>query len=240
MKERYKNNIGTLISEKNQEQLLKMDFAVLGCGGQGGYIIDFLCRLGVHKIVIFDGDTFEESNLNRQLGATESTIGKNKALVMQKYISNINADVEVVAIDHYFGQSKDDLDLVLMCNFVFDEMDYSAQAMNARMYLRTILESNIPITAGYNELFGSCISILTINDLDIFDIITQQILQKNTNQFINNTIAQPAYTCAATASLEVFSMIKLFLGGKHAPTGEFHHFDFYHNVINKEDRFGQY
>ena len=53
MKERYKNNVGTLISEENQEQLLKMDFAVLGCGGQGGYIIDFLCRLGVHKIVIF-------------------------------------------------------------------------------------------------------------------------------------------------------------------------------------------
>ena len=90
MKERYRQNIGDRFPEEIQNVCLTKTVAIVGAGGIGGYIIEHFARLGVKKIIIFDGDNFELSNINRQRFCNLQTIGKNKAEEAKEAIMNIN------------------------------------------------------------------------------------------------------------------------------------------------------
>jgi tRNA A37 threonylcarbamoyladenosine dehydratase len=66
IKEQYIKNIDNdTFPEEVQNILSSKNIAIIGCGGQGGYIIDFLARLGVNSISFWDGDNYETTNLNR-------------------------------------------------------------------------------------------------------------------------------------------------------------------------------
>ena len=83
MNGRYERNIGA-ITEAEQELLLKKRAAIVGCGGLGGYIAEFLARLGLGHLTLIDGDAFTVSNLNRQILSLETNLGQNKASKYQK------------------------------------------------------------------------------------------------------------------------------------------------------------
>ena len=80
MEPRYVRNLQAL-SEAECNTLRTKKVAVIGCGGLGGYLIEMLGRMGVGQIVACDGDVFDETNLNRQLLATEVCLGQSKAEV---------------------------------------------------------------------------------------------------------------------------------------------------------------
>ena len=94
MKERYKNNIGSFLTEEHQKSFLTKTFAVIGLGGNGGYIAEFLARQGCKKLILIDFDTFEESNINRQLFCTEENFGLNKAEQAVQRLRIINSEIE--------------------------------------------------------------------------------------------------------------------------------------------------
>ena len=75
--ERYKRNYKT-ISLEQQQILAQSTITVIGCGGLGGFIIEGLARSGVGKVRLVDFDTFDVSNLNRQLFSTEAAVGASK------------------------------------------------------------------------------------------------------------------------------------------------------------------
>lgn len=93
---RYERNIGILGME-GQARLLRSRAAVVGCGGLGGWIAEILARSGVGELALFDGDTFDDSNLNRQLFANEENLGMAKADAAAERIRLINGAVEVFA-----------------------------------------------------------------------------------------------------------------------------------------------
>jgi len=70
---------------------------VVGAGGLGGWIIEGLARMGVGHLTIIDGDTFQDNNLNRQLGCTERTLGRPKAECMVERAREVNGAVRVTA-----------------------------------------------------------------------------------------------------------------------------------------------
>ncbi|MFX0058240.1 MAG: ThiF family adenylyltransferase [Candidatus Hodarchaeota archaeon] len=84
-------NIG-LISKEEQEKLRKSKIAVLGLGGLGGSVAEQLIRSGCEKLVICDNDTFENSNLNRQL-CSLNDLGKYKIDVIEKMLKGINPNI---------------------------------------------------------------------------------------------------------------------------------------------------
>ena len=92
-----KTNRTELVIGKNTEKLNKAHIALLGIGGVGGFVFEMLVRLGVGKITIIDFDMFEESNLNRQILALTSTLGKNKVEVAVNRAKDINKKVEITA-----------------------------------------------------------------------------------------------------------------------------------------------
>jgi molybdopterin/thiamine biosynthesis adenylyltransferase len=97
IKDRYIKNIGT-IGEEGQRKLLKSHVAVVGAGGLGGTVFEILVRYGVGKITIVDFDSFETTNLNRQLLSSENNLGENKAEAAAKRAASINSSMEVKAV----------------------------------------------------------------------------------------------------------------------------------------------
>ena len=75
---RYERNFPA-ITEAEQEKLKNSRVFVAGCGGLGGYILEFLVRIGIGHITACDGDVFAPSNLNRQLLSTVPLLGVSKA-----------------------------------------------------------------------------------------------------------------------------------------------------------------
>jgi molybdopterin/thiamine biosynthesis adenylyltransferase len=93
---RYLRNLGT-VELAGQARLLRSTVAVVGVGGLGGYVVEALARMGVGRLVLIDGDVFEDHNLNRQLLSTEANLGHPKVAVARSRVAEINAAVEVVA-----------------------------------------------------------------------------------------------------------------------------------------------
>lgn len=97
LSKRYIRNINAL-SEVECRSLRDKHVVVVGCGGLGGYVISALARIGVTQITVVDSDSFEESNLNRQLFSRENNLGKPKVEVVADEVSKINSEVKIKAL----------------------------------------------------------------------------------------------------------------------------------------------
>lgn len=87
-----------LLGKDALEKLKNSSVAVFGLGGVGSWCAEALCRSGIGEIALIDQDTVGESNINRQLCAVSSSIGKDKALVMAERLLDINPDVKAIPI----------------------------------------------------------------------------------------------------------------------------------------------
>ena len=84
-----------LIGKEGIKKLQNAKVAVFGLGGVGSYVVEALARAGVGHLVIIDYDKFDETNINRQIGALHSTIGKYKIDAMEDRILDINPNIKV-------------------------------------------------------------------------------------------------------------------------------------------------
>lgn len=84
-----------LIGKKAVEKLKNAKVAIYGLGGVGSYVVEGLARAGIDHIVLVDYDKYDITNINRQLGATHSTIGKYKVDVVKEKILDINPNAKV-------------------------------------------------------------------------------------------------------------------------------------------------
>ena len=112
-----------VIGEDGIDKLSRSRVAVFGVGGVGGYVCEALARSGVGEIDIFDMDTVSLSNINRQIIALHSTIGRYKTEVMRERIADINPDCTVN--EHrvfYMPENASEYDLSRY-DFVVDAID---------------------------------------------------------------------------------------------------------------------
>ena len=79
-----------LLGDAAADKLAKKHFLILGLSGVGGYVAEFLARCGVGKLTLVDGDRVSTSNLNRQLPALNSTLGRYKSEVLAERFADIN------------------------------------------------------------------------------------------------------------------------------------------------------
>lgn len=104
------------------ERLRRSCVAVFGLGGVGSYTAEALARCGVGRLILIDGDTVEVSNINRQLCALHSTIGRSKAEVMAQRIHDISPDCTVEPHTLFYG-AEDGHGLIQGCDYVADAID---------------------------------------------------------------------------------------------------------------------
>lgn len=90
-----------LIGEENAEKLRHARVIVFGLGGVGSYTAEALCRCGIGSLTLADGDCYSVSNLNRQLFATDATVGKMKTGAAKERLLSINPDCKIETVDKY-------------------------------------------------------------------------------------------------------------------------------------------
>ncbi len=91
----------SLIGVKNLEKIKKTKVAIFGLGGVGSYVAEALARSGIENFILIDNDIIEETNLNRQLFALNSTIGKLKTQVAEERILDINPNTKISCINGF-------------------------------------------------------------------------------------------------------------------------------------------
>ncbi len=121
MEERYIRNIPA-VSAEEQETLAAKRVLVVGCGGLGGYLIEYLARMGVGEITAVDGDVFEPSNLNRQILSTPALLGRSKAIAAKERVETVNPLVKIRAVKIFLDESNA-ADLTAGQDLVLDALD---------------------------------------------------------------------------------------------------------------------
>jgi tRNA A37 threonylcarbamoyladenosine dehydratase len=122
MDERFNRTIG-LIGEDNFNKLKNAKVIVFGAGGVGGHVIETLVRSGVGRVDVVDGDKVDITNVNRQIIALSSSVGRNKTDVVKERAMDINPDIEMRTFSlFYLPENADSIDLSEY-NYVVDAID---------------------------------------------------------------------------------------------------------------------
>lgn len=112
-----------LIGEDNFKQLNSKNVLLFGIGGVGGYVAEALVRSGVGSITVVDGDVVSCSNINRQILALDSTVGKLKTQVFSERAKQINPNISVTEYPIFYAESNaDEIDFANY-DYVIDAID---------------------------------------------------------------------------------------------------------------------
>lgn len=111
-----------ILGKEAVQKLKTKKIILFGLGGVGGQAAEALCRSGIGSMTLVDGDIVSESNLNRQIAALHSTIGKKKADVLKDRFRDINPDAEFVSLPLFYDEKTADLDLSAF-DYVIDAID---------------------------------------------------------------------------------------------------------------------
>lgn len=113
-----------LLGKERVRKLRESHVLVVGLGGVGAYAAEQICRAGVGQMTVVDADTVNESNLNRQLPALHSTLGKPKAEVMAERLKDINPELKLTVINEFLRDERTEevLDMAKY-DFVVDAID---------------------------------------------------------------------------------------------------------------------
>ena len=112
-----------LLGKDGAEKLSKSRVALFGVGGVGGYCAEALARSGVGEIHLIDSDKVSVTNINRQIIATQSSLGKLKTQVMRERINDITPACTVVCHDLFFTEDCTGLSDFSAFDFVVDAID---------------------------------------------------------------------------------------------------------------------
>ena len=131
-----------LIGEEAVEKLKRARVAVFGVGGVGGYAIEALARAGVGAIDLIDNDRVSESNINRQIIALHSTVGRLKTDVMKEPLLDVNPQMDVRTHNVFFLPENAD-------GFDFSGYDYVVDAIDTVSGKIALIErakkANVPV-----------------------------------------------------------------------------------------------
>jgi tRNA A37 threonylcarbamoyladenosine dehydratase len=133
-----------LVRDRGLERLARAHVFVAGLGGVGSYAAEALARAGVGRLTLADHDVIAPSNLNRQLPALRSTIGRPKVDVMMERIGDINPDCRITPVRRFLFAD----DMPGMLDGTFDYVVDAIDSLNCKVALIvTAIERGIPVAS---------------------------------------------------------------------------------------------
>lgn len=125
-----------LFGSQGLMRLRAAHIAVVGCGAVGSFAAEALARVGIGHITLIDGDRVESSNINRQLCALHSTLGKNKAHILSDRIHDICPETKVIAHTTFLKEDNIDKLLLPKPDFVIDAIDQVTDKVDLILWLQ--------------------------------------------------------------------------------------------------------
>lgn len=130
------------IGSEGLEKIKNTTVAILGIGGVGSFAAEACARSGIGRIILVDKDNVDITNINRQLVAYLSTVGKSKSAVMKERIADINPECEVIDMHMFYTEETYE-------QFFAQGIDYVIDAADTVIYkihiMKECLKRNIPI-----------------------------------------------------------------------------------------------
>lgn len=199
---RYSRN-KNLINEEEQAILAASCAAVVGLGGLGGGSAEQLARLGIGRLILIDHDSFDETNLNRQLFSTEATLGRRKAEVALERLRAVNSTLDYVMYDEKLTEANAH-ELLAGAQIVVDAVDN----IETRLVLQEICKKlELPLVYGAIGGWYGQVSFIAPGD-DTLDLIYPDPSAAG----IEKKLGNPAFTPALVASIQVAEALKFLLG----------------------------
>lgn len=115
---------------------------VLGLGGVGGYVTESLVRCGIGNLILVDYDKVDITNINRQIIATYSNIGRLKTECFKERIRDINKECNVTIINEFYGEENKDSIFIKHIDYVIDCCDSLG---SKKILIEECFKRNIPI-----------------------------------------------------------------------------------------------
>lgn len=131
-----------VVGSNNLQRLANTTVAVVGIGGVGGYVVESLARSGIGSLILIDHDQVHLTNLNRQIIALESTIGRAKVDVMAERIRQINPNCQVQTFAQFYQASTHEALLSPRVDYVADAIDSVGPKVSL---IERCLQEEIPI-----------------------------------------------------------------------------------------------
>ena len=156
-----------LLGEDGIEKLKKARVAVFGVGGVGGYVVEALARSGIGALDLIDKDTVSISNLNRQIIALHSTVGRYKTEVAEERVKDINPDCVVRSHNIFYLPETAD-------SFDFSQYDYIVDAIDTVSGKIALVErakrANVPVISSMgagNKLDATAFEVTDISKTSV-------------------------------------------------------------------------
>ncbi|MBW9217812.1 tRNA threonylcarbamoyladenosine dehydratase [Anoxybacillus ayderensis] len=130
------------IGKEGLKRLSESTVAVLGIGGVGSFAVEALARSGVGRLILIDKDDIDITNVNRQIHALLSTVGRPKVEVMKERIADINQACEVIALKMFYTEETYEQIFSYDIDYVIDASDTISYKIHL---MKQCLERNIPI-----------------------------------------------------------------------------------------------
>lgn len=153
-----------LIGMEAFEKIKNKKIIIFGVGGVGSYAVEAIARTGIQNITLLDSDTVSLTNINRQIIALNSTLGKQKTSVMKERILDINPEANVQEMPFFFDESTMDKINFKEYDFILDCID----SVNSKVLLiKCAKENNVPIISAMgtgNKLDPEKLEVADIKD----------------------------------------------------------------------------
>lgn len=133
-----------LIDQKGIDRLQNAHVLIVGLGGVGSFAAEFICRAGVGEITIIDGDEVDPTNINRQLPALNSTIGKYKVDIMGERLMDINPDLKLHKVREFLSPDRCREILNQPFDYVMDCIDSLSPKL---LLLTTAFQMNVNVVS---------------------------------------------------------------------------------------------
>ncbi len=156
-----------LLGEEAMERLKNAHVAIFGLGGVGGYVAEALARSGVGTLELIDHDTISLTNLNRQILATQSTIGMDKVLAAAQRVAAIDPQIRTIPRKEFYGPAT-------AGDFDFTRYSYVVDAIDTVTGKLALVEAcqaaGVPIISSMgtgNKLDPSCFQVADIYETSV-------------------------------------------------------------------------
>jgi molybdopterin/thiamine biosynthesis adenylyltransferase len=197
---RYSKN--GILSDVEMHRVTQSKVCIIGCGGLGGYVLEMLARLGVGHITVVDCDLFDESNLNRQILSSHSSLALSKVEIAMKRMADVNPLVKVYGI-HDQMTSDNVHNLIRNHDVVVDALD----SIDSRLVLESACEDEkIPMVHGAIAGWYGQVATIAPGDRILFNFY-----RAKGSKGIEAGMGNPSFTPATIASIQVSEVLKVLV-----------------------------
>lgn len=152
-----------LLGEEKLAMLQRANVLVVGVGGVGAYAAEMIVRAGVGRITIADADKVSESNINRQLVALHSTIGREKCNILAERLKDINPELQLTTVNRFIKDSETD---ALLDSDKFDYVVDAIDTLSPKLALiKGALDRGIPLVSSMGAGAKTDPTLMEIKDI---------------------------------------------------------------------------